>query len=109
MKTTVIVKNVTIYEVSNVEEGLKLFDRGVGDVMLCNNIIARYLIKKNNYKLKINEVAEYPIGKYSIAVKKGNKELIFKLNNGIAKLKYTGELEDIYNKWFSDIVFNNMA
>ena len=101
------VKNVTIYEFSKVEEGLKLFDRGVGDVMLCNNIIARYLIKKNNFKLKINEVAEYPIGKYSIAVKKGNKELIFKLNNGIAKLKYTGELEDIYNKWFSDIVFNN--
>ncbi|MBQ7417723.1 MAG: basic amino acid ABC transporter substrate-binding protein [Acidaminococcaceae bacterium] len=35
-----------------------------------------------------------------IAVKKGNKELLAKINSGLAKIKKNGEFTKIYKKWF---------
>ena len=35
-----------------------------------------------------------------IAVKKGNKELLTKIDDGLAKMKKNGEFAKIYKKWF---------
>ena len=35
-----------------------------------------------------------------IAVKKDNKELLTKINSGLAKIKKNGEFTKIYKKWF---------
>ena len=35
-----------------------------------------------------------------IAVKKGNKELLAKIDSGLAKIKANGEFSKIYQKWF---------
>lgn len=38
---------------------------------------------------------------YAFAVKKGNKELLDKLNAGLANLKKSGEFDKLVDKWFS--------
>ena len=35
-----------------------------------------------------------------IAVKKGNKELLGKINSGLQKIKKNGEFTKLYQKWF---------
>ena len=35
-----------------------------------------------------------------IAVKKGNTELLNKINDGLAKIKANGKYAEIYKKWF---------
>ncbi len=37
---------------------------------------------------------------YGIAVKKGNKELLDKINHGMKTLKENGKFDEIYSKWF---------
>ena len=37
---------------------------------------------------------------YGIAVKKGNDELLKKINKGLANLKKNGEFDKIVKKWF---------
>jgi ABC-type amino acid transport substrate-binding protein len=37
---------------------------------------------------------------YGIAVKKGNAELLNKLNDGLQKIKDNGTYDEIYAKWF---------
>ena len=38
---------------------------------------------------------------YGIGVKKGNTEILNLINDGLAKLKDSGEFDEIYKKWFS--------
>lgn len=40
------------------------------------------------------------VDKFGIAVRKGNDDLIKKINNGLAQLKESGELDKIHLKWF---------
>ena len=40
--------------------------------------------------------AEY----YGFGVKKGNKEMVAKLNEGLKKVRESGEYDQIYQKWF---------
>lgn len=40
------------------------------------------------------------VDKFGIAVRKGNTDLINKINQGLAKLKESGELDQIHLKWF---------
>ena len=37
---------------------------------------------------------------YGIAVKKGNTELLNKLNDGLQKIRDNGTYDEIYAKWF---------
>ena len=38
---------------------------------------------------------------YCIAVRKGNSELLKALNEGLKKIKESGEMAKIHQKWFS--------
>jgi polar amino acid transport system substrate-binding protein len=60
-----------------------------------------YRIKTNVYP-DLRMVSTYQpgvLGKVAFAVKKGNKELLDKVNAGILKLKEAGRIEAIYKQW----------
>lgn len=58
-----------------------------------------YAAKTEDHSVKTAPVAltKEDLG---IAVKKGNKELLAKLNDGLAKIKKNGTFTEIYKKWF---------
>lgn len=58
-----------------------------------------YVAKTEDHSVKTAPVAlstEY----LAIAVKKGNKDLLTKIDDGLAKIKKNGEFAKIYKKWF---------
>ncbi|AMA72583.1 basic amino acid ABC transporter substrate-binding protein [Aneurinibacillus thermoaerophilus] len=71
------------------------------DVVVADNAV----VKKFMEKLKLDDVniiedTSAKQEQYGIAVKKGNKELLDKLNKGLAAIKESGEFDQIYNKYF---------
>jgi len=77
---------------------LELKNGGVDAIVNDNPVNLRY-IKGNekDYKIVGEELqSEY----YGIAVKKGNKELLDKINSGLMKLKENGKYAELYKKWF---------
>ena len=76
--------------------------------MVVDEIVARYYLAQNpDKKFKVLDdsfVAE----QYGIAAKKGNTELINKLQTALNELSADGTAAEISNKWFGeDIVVNN--
>lgn len=84
------------------------FKRGVDAVMELKNgkldavVIdlqpAKMFVDKNE-GLKVIEDPSFEAEEYAIAVKKGNTELLEKVNEVIAELKATGKLDEIINKY----------
>lgn len=72
---------------------------GYADAVINDKPVTEAYIKKQKGKIKI-------VGKtmdaesYGIAVKKGNDELLKKINKGLANLKKNGEFDKIVKKWF---------
>ncbi|MBQ2896796.1 MAG: transporter substrate-binding domain-containing protein [Clostridia bacterium] len=84
------------------------FKRGVDAVMELKNgkldavVIdlqpAKMFVDKNE-GLKVIEDPSFEAEEYAIAIKKGNTELLEKVNEVIAELKETGKLDEIINKY----------
>ena len=78
---------------------LELRNRGVDAVL--NDIPTNdyYVVTAGRGKVKALPVAltREDLG---IAVKKGNKDLLKKIDDGLAKIKKNGEFAAIYKKWF---------
>lgn len=80
-------------------ESLRLLASGKYDCALVAKLPGQYLVDK----FGLNNVA--PVAKpliaqdYGYAVKKGNRQLLAKFNEGLAILRQTGEYERIYRKW----------
>lgn len=73
---------------------------GVDAVVADNGVVVNY-VKNNpgaNFKT-VNDAAFVP-EQYGLAVKKGNAELLSKLNEGLAGIKADGTYEQIYAKYF---------
>ena len=86
--------------VDTIPEGLRLVSSGKHDAFLCSKLIGTLAIKEH----KINGLTVGPpIPDYkrtfSFAVKKGDAELLEKLNQGLHIIKLNGEYERIYQKW----------
>lgn len=58
-----------------------------------------YVAKTADHSVKTASVA-LSTEDLAIAVKKGNKDLLAKLDDGLAKIKKNGEFAEIYKKWF---------
>lgn len=78
---------------------LELSNRGVDAVV--NDIPTNdyYVVTAGKGKAKSLPVA-LTAEDLGIAVKKGNKELLAKIDSGLAKIKANGEFSKIYQKWF---------
>jgi signal transduction histidine kinase len=91
--------NFTIVEVHNVDEALKLIEDGVYDHAGLLKLPGLYSIRKNNYRNIIHQGLVLLPNDYSMAVKKGNEDLLFTLNTGLHVLKLSDEYREIYDEW----------
>ena len=92
----------TIIEANCFGEAFELLKKGKCDVILCNEITAKYIISKNDeYKdFKITDLDLEP-SPYAYAFNIGNDSLRAKMNSAYYHLKERGEIDDLNNKWFS--------
>lgn len=91
--------NIKRYEtVPNAMQALQIGD--VDAVVADNAVVQNYL--KNNPGAKLKTVADeaFPKEYYGIAVKKGNKELLDKINQALKTLKENGTYDQLYEKYF---------
>ncbi|MDC7224366.1 MAG: basic amino acid ABC transporter substrate-binding protein [Spirochaetales bacterium] len=95
-ETSAILKN---YD----EIGLAIEDLNNGNLAgaVCDTpIAADYALNNDNYKDTLKIVGEpFTDEYYGIVVKKGNEELLAKINAGLAQVKADGLLEELENKW----------
>ncbi|WP_176759137.1 HD domain-containing phosphohydrolase [Alkaliphilus peptidifermentans] len=93
--------NIELIEVPTVYEALKLIEDEVYQYAGLLKLPGLYSIRENNFKnLKAQDLELAPQD-YSMAVKKGNEDLLMLLNGGLHVLKATGEYEEIYDAWLS--------
>lgn len=59
-----------------------------------------YLKRYASDGLRIIELPNAPVNQYAFAVKKGNQELLGKINAGLTQIKSDGTYEKIRQKWF---------
>jgi len=78
----------------------ELLNGGVEAVVADNGVIVNYLANNKGAKLKIVDDASFEKEFYGIAVKKGNKELLEKINKGLAGVKADGSYDKIHKKYF---------
>ncbi len=78
---------------------LELQNRGVDVVINDTPVNEFYVVNKGRGIAKV--VGEdYDAAPLGIAVKKGNTELLDKINSGLSKIKENGKYREIYKKWF---------
>lgn len=91
--------NVTDFD--QVTDALMEVKNGGADALVNDNPVNQYYVSKSKKDYKIvGDILESEY--YGIAVKKGNTELLEKINNGLKKLKESGEYAKLYKKWFGE-------
>lgn len=90
----------TIIPVESIPEGLRLVSSGRHDAFLCSKLIGTLEAHEHGIR---GLAAGPPIPDYkrvfSFAVRKGNAELMEKLNQGLRMVKASGEYDRIYARW----------
>ncbi|SEM78513.1 basic amino acid ABC transporter substrate-binding protein [Lihuaxuella thermophila] len=72
----------------------------VDAVVADNGVVLEYVKKLGKDKFKVVEDASFEPEYYGIIVKKGNKELLEKINAGLKKIREDGTYDKIYQKYF---------
>ncbi len=89
------------------EDAIRMVLIGEADIAAIGDVnTARWIIVKNGWQneLKITEDRINPAS-YTFAVKKGNKELLTRLNRALRELKRSGIFDKIYMKWFGEEIY----
>ncbi len=74
---------------------------GVDAVVADNGVVVNYVANNESSKFKsVSDTAAFASEQYGIAVKKGNTELLEKVNKGLADIKADGTYDRIYSKYF---------
>jgi polar amino acid transport system substrate-binding protein len=74
---------------------------GVDAVVADNGVVIHYVANNAGAKFKtVSDSTSFAPEQYGIAVKKGNAELMAKLNKGLADVKADGSYDAIYTKYF---------
>lgn len=84
------------------EAFLELRNNKVDAAVADSGVVANYVKNNPDANLKIVKDTTFPKEYYGIAVKKGNSELLAKLNSGLKKIKENGEYDKVYKQWFSE-------
>lgn len=72
----------------------------IAGVVADTPIAADFVLQNKNYKGKLKIVGEpFTQEFYGIAVKKGNKKVLDLINAGLAKVKESGKIKELENKW----------
>ena len=94
------IKDATVERYSKGVEAVQALSQGKIDAVIIDREPAKVFVAKNE-GLKILD-KEYTIEDYAIAVKKGNKELVEQINASLKKLKESGELQKIIDKYINE-------
>ncbi|XZG71129.1 basic amino acid ABC transporter substrate-binding protein [Chitinibacteraceae bacterium HSL-7] len=80
----------------------ELLSGGVDAVVADNGVVVNFIANNKAAKGKLNTVSDNSFEKeyYGFAVKKGNKDLLAKINKGLAAIKADGSYDKIYHKHF---------
>ena len=73
---------------------------GVDAVVADNGVIENYVANNTGAKFKTVSDDSFAAEQYGLAVRKGNTELLEKLNKGLADIKADGTYDQIYAKYF---------
>lgn len=92
-------KSVEVNRFSKGMEAVQSLTQGKVDAVVIDREPAKEFVKQNS-GIKILDEA-YTNEDYAIAVKKGNTELVEKINTSLKKLKDSGELQKIVDKYIN--------
>ena len=73
---------------------------GVDAVVADNGVVVHYVNNNPDSKFKTIADSSFASEQYGIAVKKGNAELLEKINKGVAGIKQDGTYAKIYTQYF---------
>jgi PAS domain S-box-containing protein len=90
--------------VDNVADGLRRLADGKHDAMLLSRIAGKQtLLQEKIFNVKALKANAGFSQKFSFAVKKGDSQLLAKVNDGLTSAKATGTHDALYEKWFGAI------
>ena len=90
--------NVRVY--STLSDAFLDLKQGAVDCVVNDIPTNEYYVAKTSDKSVKTAPVALTTEDLGIAVKKGNKELLTKIDDGLAKMKKNGEFAKIYKKWF---------
>ena len=85
------------------EAFMELEKGGVDAVVNDMPVTSYYIQTKGKDKVKMVGEVFKAEDQYGIGVKKGNTDVLTKINEGLTKIKANGEYDNIYKKWFGDL------
>ena len=83
---------------SKIIDGFQAMKSGKIDAIVVDDQVAKSIVEQDSGSFKILDTA-YAEEEYAIAVKKGNTELLDKINTAIDEIKSSGELKSIVDKY----------
>ncbi|QYJ87344.1 transporter substrate-binding domain-containing protein [Shewanella mesophila] len=89
-----------IISTSSKEQSMSMLQSGKISAAIMPKAVGLYLAKQRNIKIKIIEDST-PMTPVAVAVKKGNQALLNQINLALEQLQVEGEIEQLYQKWFS--------
>jgi glutamine transport system substrate-binding protein len=88
----------------DVPQAIKDLQSGLLDAVVADNgLILFYLKELGEERFKTVEDPSFPVERYGIMVKKGNRELLDKINAGLKKIKEDGIYDQIFLEYFASI------
>lgn len=91
-----------LVEFSTNNEAFIDLESGRTDAIVVDGVLARYYMKQkgdNNYKVLKEDFGDE---EYAVGLRKGDTELLDKLNKAFDEMKKDGTYDKIYSKWFSE-------
>ena len=97
-------------EVSEYDTNILAFqDLNIGrvDAVVADEIVARYQLRQSMDGIKIIENGDFGDEVYGVAAKKGNTELVAKLQSALDELSKDGTAAEISTKWFGEDIYEH--
>jgi polar amino acid transport system substrate-binding protein len=91
------IEDATIERYNKGFEAVQALLQGKVDAVIIDNEPAKVFVEQNAGLRIVNK--EFTVEEYAIAVKKGNTELLDKVNKAIEKLQESGKLQEIVDKY----------
>ncbi|MEG1616226.1 MAG: transporter substrate-binding domain-containing protein [Bacteroidales bacterium] len=98
----------SIYVVPSIVAGVELLKTGDYDALLSTDMVNNYALNKAGNKGFRVKTANVPPRPYSVAVHKGDEDLLYLMNKALFDLKVNGTYDTLYNKWFNIYDFDRM-
>lgn len=92
--------NPNIKRFESMPLALKELEAGGVQAVVGDNGVVKHYIQNNSSKFKLVNDQSFAPEHYGIVIKKGNTELLNKVNQGLSGIRQDGSYDKIYAKWF---------